>query len=283
MRYVGASTKMYMGYQSSLSWMTQLRRIVDAHAELGHDGSVRPFVLPSLPVLESALRIFAGSDVWIGAQTCGWGSGALTGEVSPTMLAEMGVRMVEIGHAERRTLLGENEDVIRRKTAAALDAGLVPLLCVGEGTATDPEEAARFCVDQLGRALGGQLNHADQLILAYEPVWAIGASMPASPCYVNAVLGHLRRQVSAIVGDHATNILIIYGGSAGPGLLGALCTVDGLFLGRYAHKPKNFGTVLEEATRLGRATVRSANAIDETRSGRDSDQTSALRRRNIHD
>jgi len=169
------------------------------------------------------------------------------------------------------------------KTAAALDAGLVPLLCVGEGTATDPEEAARFCVDQLGRALGGQLNHADQLILAYEPVWAIGASMPASPRYVNAVLGHLRRQVSAIVGDHAMKILIIYGGSAGPGLLGALCKVDGLFLGRYAHKPKNFGTVLEEATRLGRATVRSAIAIDETRSGRDSDQTSALRRRNIHD
>lgn len=259
MQYVGVSTKMYLGYQASLVWMTRVRQIVDAwEADApeannrdapGTGVSVRPFVIPSFPVLESALRIFAGSSVWVGAQNCSWGDGALTGEVSPAMLSEMGVRLVIIGHAERRELFGEDDDVIRRKLAAALGAGLTPVLCVGENTRSRPEAAAEHCFSQLDGALDGKLSEAGRLILAYEPVWAIGASKPAAPHYVNDVLRAIRRQIESSSGNTAAAIPIVYGGSAGPGSLPALSAANGLFLGRFAHDPENFGIVLDEATR----------------------------------
>jgi triosephosphate isomerase len=156
------------------------------------------------------------------------------------MLAELGVSLVEIGHAERRALFGEDDGVVARKVRAAVDAGLTPLLCIGEQARTGPEEAAAVCLSQVRAAVAGDEELVRRLVLAYEPVWAIGADRPAAPDYVNAVAALIREGLGAACP-------VIYGGSAGPGLLPQLPAVDGLFLGRFAHDAGNLGRVLDEA------------------------------------
>ncbi|WP_445155167.1 triose-phosphate isomerase family protein [Arthrobacter sp. Hor0625] len=236
--YIGVSTKMYLGYQQSLRWLSEVRSVVDARPALGRE--VRVFVIPSFPVLAAAGEILASSPVLLGAQNCAWGDGPLTGEVGPGMLAELGVSLVEIGHAERRALFGEDDGVVARKVRAAVDAGLTPLLCIGEQARTGPEEAAGVCLSQVRAAVAGDEELVRRLVLAYEPVWAIGADRPAAPDYVNAVAALIREGLGGACP-------VIYGGSAGPGLLPQLPAVDGLFLGRFAHDAGNLGRVLDEA------------------------------------
>lgn len=240
-RYVGVSTKMYLGYRQSLTWLEGIRQEVLARPALA--GRVQSFVAPSFPVLESAQRIFSGTGVTVGAQNCSTGDGALTGEVSAGLLAELGVGLVEIGHAERRSLYGEDDATVALKVTAALTAGMTPLLCIGEPERSSVGEAAEFCRAQVESALAGGAG-TETVLLAYEPVWAIGAPAPAPTNYVNDVVTRLREQLT---GEGEAGIRIIYGGSAGPGLLPRLEAVDGLFLGRFAHDPRNFGLVLDEA------------------------------------
>ncbi|MCY0905157.1 triose-phosphate isomerase family protein [Arthrobacter sp. H14-L1] len=244
---IGVSTKMYLGYGASLRWLEQIQGVVADRPGIYPGGPVRVVVIPSYPVLESARRIFVDGPVLLGAQNCSWGEGALTGEVSAAMLSELGVSVVEIGHAERRSLFGESDAVVALKTKAALAAGLEPLLCVGEDVRMAPEDAAGHCLAQVMSAIGSggrQEKHLGRLLLAYEPVWAIGAPAPAPAEYVNCVADTLRRMLA----ERSEEIPgIIYGGSAGPGLLPELESLDGLFLGRFAHDPENFGIVLDEA------------------------------------
>jgi triosephosphate isomerase len=129
--FVGVSTKMYLGYGDSLRWLDELRQQVDTRPALAA-GRVVPFVIPSFPMLPAAGEIIAGSPLVLGAQNCGWADGAWTGELSPSLLAELGVGLVEIGHAERRRHFGEDDAMIALKVRAADDAGVTPLLCVGE-------------------------------------------------------------------------------------------------------------------------------------------------------
>ncbi len=247
---VGVSTKMYMGYAQSLAWLEQLVAEVDARPALAA-GRVVPFVIPSFPVLPEAARLMAGTPLVLGAQNCGWSDGPWTGEVSPSMLAELGVGLVEIGHAERRRYFAEDEAMIALKVSAAVDAGLTPLLCVGESEILDhaggPAAAAETVYGQIKAAVSGDWSLASTLIIAYEPVWAIGAPEPASAEYVSKVVGALR----SVLAQHGlAGIPIIYGGSAKPGLLPQLDGVSGLFLGRFAHDAANFGRVLDEALAL---------------------------------
>src|SRR4051794_8964452 len=150
--YIGVSTKMYLGYQASLRWLSEVRSLVDDRPGLAKDSQVRVFVIPSFPVLEQAARILAGSPVLLGAQNCAWGDGPLTGEVSPGMLAELGVTLVEIGHAERRRLFAEDDAVVALKVRAAVGHSLTPLLCIGEPDMLDAGAAADFCVRQVRAA-----------------------------------------------------------------------------------------------------------------------------------
>jgi len=243
---VGVSTKMYLGYRDSLGWLEQLRHQVDARPALAA-GRVVPFVIPSFPVLPDAARIFAGSPLLLGAQNCGWADGPWTGEVAPSMLAELGVGLVEIGHAERRRHFGEDDAMVALKTRAADDAALTPLLCVGETDRGQPAAAAAFVYRQIESAVDGDWDLAGRLVVAYEPVWAIGAAEPAGADYVSDVVRRLRDLLAAA---GVTELPVIYGGSAKPGLLPALDGVSGLFLGRFAHDPANFGRVLDEALLL---------------------------------
>ena len=246
-QYIGVSTKAYFGYERTLDWLTDVRDIVLARPGLAAAGVV-PFVIPSDPTLPEAIRILAGTGVVVGAQDVAWGDGPLTGEVPATMLTELGVGIVELGHAERRALFGEDDAAIARKHRAAAAAGLTSLLCVGERDRIDPDTAAGVCFAQVAAVLPD--DQAAPLLLAYEPVWAIGAPQPAAPGHVNAVVDALRRRVeSAWPG---LQFGIVYGGSAGPGLLADLDAVDGLFLGRFAHDARNLGTVLDEASARSR-------------------------------
>jgi triosephosphate isomerase len=248
---VGVSTKMYLGYQDSLDWLARLRQEVDTRPAL-EAGRVVPFVIPSFPVLPAAAGLLAGSPLLLGAQNCGWADGPWTGEVAPSMLAELGVRLVEIGHAERRRHFGEDDAMIARKVRAAADAGLTPLLCVGELERSEPAAAADFVHRQIRSAVDGDWDLAARLVIAYEPVWAIGAAEPADAGFVSDVVRQLRGQLAASgLGD----LPVIYGGSAKPGLLPTLEGVSGLFLGRFAHNPANFGAVLDEALLLAEETA----------------------------
>jgi triosephosphate isomerase len=239
---IGISTKMYLGYESSKVWLEAVTRLASASSEV-QTGQVLLFVAPSFPVLEATLALTRGTRVQVAAQNASdQDAGALTGEVSPAFLAEMGVAMVELGHAERRRLFGEDDGVVARKVAAAQRNGLQPLLCVGEELQQGPEEAALACLEQIG--LADIDPQGPRPVIAYEPVWAIGASQPADPSYVCAVADHLRRGLDI-------EYTLLYGGSAGPGLLPRLYPhVDGLFLGRFAHDARNIALILDEATQL---------------------------------
>nr|WP_256870639.1 triose-phosphate isomerase family protein [Paenarthrobacter nitroguajacolicus] len=244
--FIGVSTKMYMGYAQSLEWLGQLVAEVDARPALVA-GRVVPFVIPSFPVLPEAARLLEGTPLVLGAQNCGWSDGPWTGEVSPSMLGELGVGLVEIGHAERRRYFAEDESMIALKVSAAVDAGLTPLLCVGEPETLAPAAAADTVYRQIKAAVSGDWSVASGLVIAYEPVWAIGAAEPASAGYVSQVVDALR---DSLAQHDLARLPIIYGGSAKPGLLPQLNEVSGLFLGRFAHDATNFGRVLDEALAL---------------------------------
>jgi triosephosphate isomerase (TIM) len=244
---VGVSLKMYFGHRQAIDWCRSVRRLAESHPAVSN-GSVGLFVIPSFVAIAPAVAELAGTPVLVGAQDLfSEDRGAFTGEVSGAELAEAGARVVEVGHAERRRLFGETEEVVASKTAAALRNGLTPVLCIGEAANTGAGDAVAECARQLSSALADAPDGA--VIVAYEPVWAIGAERPAEPEYIRAVTSELRRTVAGLPGRDGS--AVIYGGSAGPGLLTELGDdVDGLFLGRFAHDPAALGAVLDEAAAL---------------------------------
>lgn len=142
--------------------------------------------------LVPAAREILGEYVAVGAQDLSTeDAGAFTREVSGATIAEFGCSVVEVGHAERRRLFGETDDVVRAKTASALRNGLTPVLCVGEATQGIREDAVSECIRQFDDAAstGRRAGSSGGIIVAYEPLWAIGASEPASPEYIRAVFG----------------------------------------------------------------------------------------------
>ena len=241
---IGVSLKMYFGHARALEWIDAVASIARSHPSIV-DGSVELFVIPSFVAIPASVTRLEGTRVVVGAQDLATDdAGAFTGEVSGTELFEVGARVVEVGHAERRSLFGETDEIVAAKAAAALRNGLAPVLCIGEPVKTDPVDAARSCLTQLDSALEGAAP--GKVIVAYEPVWAIGAPAPAEPDYIRAVCSELRAAVADWTGRDGS--VVIYGGSAGPGLLSALGDdVDGLFLGRFAHDPAALRAVIDEA------------------------------------
>ncbi|MCH6469801.1 triose-phosphate isomerase family protein [Sinomonas terrae] len=243
---VGVSLKMYFSHARTLAWCSAVAEVARAHPAV-RDGAAELFVIPSYLSVTAAVDLLRGVAA-VGAQDLAMeDEGAFTGEVSGAEIAEVGCRVVEVGHAERRRLFGETDAVVRAKTDAALRNGLAPVLCVGEAERGDPESVAQECVRQVDDALSsaraaGRNGH---VIVAYEPLWAIGADSPAEPDYIRSVCAHLRRHLDSSP-DFAGS-RVIYGGSARPGLLGEIADdVDGLFLGRFAHRAESLEEVLDE-------------------------------------
>ncbi len=239
---VGVSLKMYFGHERAREWFGRVAELARAHPAV-RSGRVELFVVPSFVSIPAALDAFSGTGVIVGAQDVFWeDEGAFTGEVSGAELAELGVGVVEVGHAERRRLFAETDAVVARKTAAALRNGITPVLCIGEAIESSAQSATAKAIAQLEAPLAGAPE--GRVIVAYEPVWAIGAERPAGTGHISAVCSALRAWVAV----NRPGGTVIYGGSAGPGLLAELGeAVDGLFLGRFAHDVVALSAVLDEA------------------------------------
>ncbi|WP_427134483.1 triose-phosphate isomerase family protein [Pseudarthrobacter sp. S9] len=244
---IGVSLKMYFGYGRTLEWCREVATIASAHPAV-RSGDIELFALPAHPVLAEAAQILRHAGAAAGAQDIFWeDEGALTGEVGGKIIAEVGGQYAEVGHAERRRIFGEDDDVIGFKTAAAYRNGLTPVLCVGEPVRGTAADAVRHCIREIEAVLNRaeSLGQAGRTIVAYEPQWAIGAAAPATPEYISAVVTGLDAHLRTLPGQAHSRV--IYGGSAGPGLIGQLdSAVAGLFLGRFAHDPNALKTILDE-------------------------------------
>ena len=241
------SLKMYFGQQETIEWCRRISQISMIHPAASKN-LVRLIVLPSSPSLGSVKSILQGAGVALGAQNLfHQDSGPYTGEVGGKMLSELGCSYVEIGHAERRKLFGETDHEVAEKLAAAVRNNLVPILCVGEQNHGSSKASAQFCIDQITSAVQLMQGVPTNLLVAYEPVWAIGAEKPASSQHIIEVSNLISLYLDSC--EQLVGSRVIYGGSAGPGLLTELeGNVSGLFLGRFGHDPENLLKILDEVS-----------------------------------
>ena len=201
--------------------------------------------------LPAALEATKGSNIGVAAQNCYWEkSGAFTGEVSADMLREMGVGYVILGHSERRTYFGDTDATVQKRVRGALDAGLTVILCVGEYLEQREQGiTGEIVAMQTKIALGGvSADELKRVIIAYEPVWAIGTGRTATDDQANEVCALIRATVAALYDDAAAkNLTIQYGGSMKPsnaeGLL-AKPDVDGGLIGGAALKAEDFSAIV---------------------------------------
>jgi triosephosphate isomerase (TIM) len=190
----------------------------------------------------------APANVSVGGQNCAdQPSGALTGEVSPTMLLECGARFVIIGHSERRSLFGESDAVVARKLAAAIESGLTPIFCIGEDQKVrDAGEQAIFVSNQVRSAAVPALESAREVIVAYEPVWAIGTGRNATGAMVAEMVAEIRSALARFWPSRQSKAAILYGGSVTPDNiadLGANGRIDGYLVGGASLDSAKFLTI----------------------------------------
>lgn len=245
--YLGTNLKMYKTNRETVEYISLLSTLTnDLNPE-----KVQLFVIPSFPAVADASRLADHRRIQIGAQNMHWEeSGAFTGEVSPRMLKELSVDIIELGHSERRHIFGETEKMIRLKTASALKHGFTVLLCVGE--TAEEKNAGR-----MDEVLRGQLTTALQdlspeyvnhLWVAYEPVWAIGVhGRPANPSYVSARFSSIRSTLHHLWGCCSEEIPLLFGGSVSAENAQSyirLSQVSGLFVGRSAWDALQFSKLI---------------------------------------
>ena len=206
--------------------------------------------------LQNALHCTEGSNIKVGAQNCHWEkNGAYTGEISTVMLNEMGVNYVIIGHSERRTYFGDTDITVQKRTRAALDAGMTVILCVGEYL-EQREQNITFEVisTQTKIALEGvSEEELDRVIIAYEPVWAIGTGKTATAEQANEVNKFIRDLIEELYSKEAADKFVVqYGGSmnaANADELLAQPDVDGGLIGGAALKAADFATIVKAASK----------------------------------
>ncbi|MBJ9978073.1 triose-phosphate isomerase [Pseudomonas sp. S75] len=217
-------------------------------------GSVEVAVFPPALFIERVLEELADKGIVVGAQNSAVQpeQGALTGEVSPSQLAEVGCKLVLIGHSERRQIVGETDEVISRKFAAAQAGGLKPVLCVGE---TLEEREAGKTLKVVGRQLSSITDALGiaafaNAVVAYEPVWAIGTGLTASPQQAQDVHAAIRAQLAALDAEVAANVQLLYGGSvkaANAAELFGMPDIDGGLIGGASLNADEFGAICRAA------------------------------------
>jgi len=209
----------------------------------GLGDAVEVVIAPGTPYIP-LVKAVAHSDIKVSAQNCVPKSGAYTGEVSAEQVKDLGLGYVILGHSERRHVFREVDADIRAKTKAALQQGLVVIACVGE-TLQDREagKTEQVVLSQLKAATIG-LSYAEwkNIVVAYEPVWAIGTGKVASPAQAQEVIAFIRKSLNQLVGDHvALQTRIIYGGSVNPKNVDSLWQqkdIDGFLVGGASTKPE---------------------------------------------
>jgi triosephosphate isomerase len=206
---------------------------------------------PPFTALAAVADTIRGSNIILGAQNIGWASqGAFTGEISPPMLKDLGCTMAIIGHSERRHIFGETDELINRRVKGAVSQGVIPILCIGEQL--EEREADRTMSVLEGQLKGGlqEISIADpnQLVIAYEPVWAIGTGKTASPIQAQEAHKFIRHVlVNLFEKSVASQIRILYGGSVIPDTIGILMDqddIDGALVGGAALQPGSFSRIM---------------------------------------
>lgn len=218
-------------------------------ADGDRDPRIQRFVIPPFTAVREVRQMLDGSSVKVGAQNMHWADqGAWTGEVSPLMLKDCNLDVVELGHSERREHFGETDETVGLKVEAAVRHGLIPLICIGE-TLADRESGRADALlatevrGALGKLTGDQKNA--EILLAYEPVWAIGENgIPATSDYANARHAEIAKVAEDVLGRR---IPILYGGSVNPQNCEELIAcpdIDGLFIGRSAWQVEGYLDIL---------------------------------------
>ncbi|HJZ85481.1 MAG TPA: triose-phosphate isomerase [Polyangia bacterium] len=214
--------------------------------QLGTVREVEIAVAPPFTALSAVAKRLEGSHIKLAAQDCFWEDrGAWTGEVGPGLLKDAGCGYVIVGHSERRQHFGELDAAVNLKARAALRAGLAPIICVGETLA---EREAGETMGRVGAQLEGALadltpDDAGRIVLAYEPVWAIGTGRNATPAQAQEVHQFLRSRLAARFGGVADQVRIQYGGSVKPDNIAALMAqpdIDGALVGGASLEAKQF-------------------------------------------
>lgn len=213
-------------------------------------------VVVGVPFIDipAALEATKGSNIGVAAQNCYWEkSGAFTGEIAADMLAQMGVGYVILGHSERRTYFGDTDATVAKRVRGALDAGLTAILCVGEYLEQREQGiTAEICAMQTKIALEGvSKEELSRVIIAYEPVWAIGTGRTATAEQANEVCAQIRGVLAGLYDQEAANAVTIqYGGSMNAGNaadLLAMPDVDGGLIGGASLKAEDFATIVAAA------------------------------------
>jgi triosephosphate isomerase len=246
--FVAGNFKMHKTVGETVKYVKELRPLVKDLRDLDIVLAV-PFT-----AVHAAAEAARNSNVSIAAQDLYWeAQGAFTGEISAPMIAEAGAEAVVIGHSERRTLFGETDDGVKRKIGAAFAAGLTPIACIGE-TLAERERGETFAVLDRQIAVGLDGLAADQvqsLVVAYEPVWAIGTGRNATPEQAAEAHGHIRMRLAERFGPEPAELCrIIYGGSVKPDNIAELraqADVDGALVGGASLDVSGFATIVSRA------------------------------------
>ncbi len=246
---IAANWKMYKTPTESTAFLTSFYPLIKNHCE------AEILLCPSMTSLPALVDAARGKSVFIGSQTMHWlNEGAYTGETSPTMLTAIGATHVLIGHSERRQYFNETDTTVNLKLKSALAHGITPIVCVGESL--DERESnltAEVLRLQVSVALEGIAPASlKPLVIAYEPVWAIGTGRTATPEIADAAHKLIRAEISRIAGsDIATSTRILYGGSVKPDNAQALCClddIDGALVGGASLDPTSFSQIIINAT-----------------------------------
>jgi len=245
-KLIVANWKMNLGFRESFTLAAAYKKTFKRYSlDSARDKNNEVVVCPSFFALSEVADVLESSEIFWGAQDVSWElKGAYTGEVSAVSLQELGCRYVIIGHSERRQYQGESCRQVNLKARALLDIGLTPIICVGESwEKRQAGTSEAFVSGQVKRALAGlKLKPMQDLVIAYEPIWAIGTGKAIKPRDAELMHAVVRKTVLKILGSE-TRLRVIYGGSVdernAPELLG-LPDIDGLLVGGASLKPDLF-------------------------------------------
>ena len=226
--------------------------------ELGDEKRADAVIVPAFTALARVSQRLSGvQNVKLGAQNMHWEkSGAFTGEISAALLRELFVRFVVLGHSERRTIFGETDAIVNKKTHAAIESTLKPIVCIGETLAErDGGRVEEILDTQIRGSLAGlSAKDLGEIVLAYEPVWAIGTGRTATPEQAQSAHAFIRKTIEAVWDKPtADKVRIQYGGSVKPGNTAELMSqpdIDGALVGGAALDPRGFAEIVKNTVAL---------------------------------
>ena len=249
---ISGNWKMHHNHFDAIQFVQKLSYLVGKDEVINVDVSIHP---PFTDIRSIQTLVEADDLVYfVGAQNCHWEEkGAFTGEIAPVFLAKLGVKYVICGHSERRELFGETDEMVARKVAAVQQIGMTPILCVGETLAErEAGETESKVIGQVRAGLAGRTSaQVGALVIAYEPIWAIGTGLTATSADAQAVCAAVRTCVREIAGDLAADVVRIqYGGSVKAANIAELMAqpdIDGALVGGASLDPDEFARIVQNS------------------------------------